>query len=159
MNLHEWAALRQRMRPFPELFRFDDQWLAACLPTDELRNEYLKKVHWRMTLIGTEGAGMFNHQVCVLRVRFSLPYRANVSWFCAADPAHCITSLFTRIYLPILDRFSFTTTTVLFIALIIRSPGRVAHRQLAGATQRRQTMAHLRADRGTTGRIAKYSQP
>ncbi len=68
MNLDEWAALRRRMRPFPELFRFDDQWLAACLPTNELRNEYLKKVHWRMTLIGTEGAGMFNHQVLVLRV-------------------------------------------------------------------------------------------
>ena len=25
MNLDEWAALRRRMRPFPELFRFDDQ--------------------------------------------------------------------------------------------------------------------------------------
>jgi hypothetical protein len=156
MNLYEWSALRARMRPFPELFRFDDQWLRACLPTDELRNEYLKKVHWRMTLIGTEGAGMFNHQVrfaCASHCLVVPMYLDSVQQTRLTASYH-----YSRAFIyQFLTGCSFHNHNRVVYVLIIRSPGRVAHRQLAGATQRRQTVAHLRADRGTSGRTHKIA--
>jgi Cupin-like domain len=66
VNITDWARLRKHMDPMPHSFIRDEEWLDSCLSTDELRQEYTKRVHWRMVLIGTKGAGMFNH-IDVLR--------------------------------------------------------------------------------------------
>jgi len=61
INNTDWAKLRADRMSLPYMFTRDEEWLDQCLPTAELRQEYTKKVHWRMMLIGNKGAGMFNH--------------------------------------------------------------------------------------------------
>ena len=49
------------VKELPPMFSYDDLWLNDCLPSVELRDMYMKRTHWRMMLIGSKGAGMFNH--------------------------------------------------------------------------------------------------
>lgn len=88
VNITDWERLVNEMMYIPYAFRRDEEWLQTCLPDPDVRNEYTKKVHWRMMLIGNKGAGMFNHQD-VLR---SSSWQAQVSgakkWhICAPDQA------------------------------------------------------------------------
>jgi len=56
-----WQQLRQMVK-IPPRFEEDLIWLESCLGNREMVNEFTKKLHWRMSLIGSQGAGMFNHQ-------------------------------------------------------------------------------------------------
>ena len=47
--------------PFHKWFKTDNWWMARCLKTDALKDEYHLKTHWRVMLFGSPGAGMFNH--------------------------------------------------------------------------------------------------
>lgn len=60
MNMHDWAAVARDMGPLPRELTADDDWLAGCLPPP-LDSEFLIATHWRMLIVGDEGAGMFNH--------------------------------------------------------------------------------------------------
>ena len=60
INTTDWAKLKETMGPLPYAFERDEQFLEECLEPD-LRNEFTRKLHWRMLLVGTENAGMFNH--------------------------------------------------------------------------------------------------
>lgn len=57
---HAWQKMRTIVK-FPPRFEEDLDWLSSCLGTKELVDEFTRKLHWRMTLIGSIGAGMFNH--------------------------------------------------------------------------------------------------
>lgn len=54
-TFHKWWT------NIPDNFRMDDSWLEQCFPDREILDEFLRDTHWRMLLIGSEGAGMFNH--------------------------------------------------------------------------------------------------
>ncbi len=60
MDDKDWATLRRNF-DLPSIFTRDADWFADCLGSRALIDEFTKKLHWRMTLIGTKGAGMFNH--------------------------------------------------------------------------------------------------
>eukprot|EP01006_Ploeotia_vitrea_P049971 TRINITY_DN67398_c11_g3_i2.p2 TRINITY_DN67398_c11_g3~~TRINITY_DN67398_c11_g3_i2.p2 ORF type:complete len:569 (+),score=335.79 TRINITY_DN67398_c11_g3_i2:3-1709(+) len=62
INITDWDQLMDEVVNMPYAFRRDEEWLRVCLPDPKLRQEFTKKVHWRMLLLGTKGAGMFNHQ-------------------------------------------------------------------------------------------------
>jgi tetratricopeptide (TPR) repeat protein len=57
-----WLNLTLNMPNLPYYFHRDDEWLENCFSSLELRDEFCKRTHWRMILIGNIGAGMFNHQ-------------------------------------------------------------------------------------------------
>lgn len=39
----------------------EDEWKHRCMPSEVLQTEYNLKTHWQLLLIGSRGAGMFNH--------------------------------------------------------------------------------------------------
>lgn len=57
----QWQRVRAVLGVLPARFEADQSWLRACFPDDQLRNEFLRSTHWKMALIGSRGAGMFNH--------------------------------------------------------------------------------------------------
>lgn len=75
-NVHheDWMRLVKNMLPtaasggyeFPDIFKQDDPWLAEpqeqCLHSEALIDQFTRRTHWRMVIIGNRGAGMFNHQ-------------------------------------------------------------------------------------------------
>lgn len=65
---------------FPPLFLEDDAWLEGCMSSDKLRSEYLLETHWRMMLIGTKGAGMFNHQDTLRTASWQAQIKGSKSW-------------------------------------------------------------------------------
>lgn len=46
----------------PSIFTHDDLWLSKCMEDPNIISEFLIGTHWRMLLIGSRGAGMFNHR-------------------------------------------------------------------------------------------------
>jgi len=44
----------------------DEWWMRRCLADVDLRAEYHLKTHWKIILIGSQGAGMFNHSDSLL---------------------------------------------------------------------------------------------
>jgi len=60
---NQWREIRSsgHVSPFPKWLKQDGWWMNKCLKTEELKDEYHIKTHWRVALIGTPGAGMFNH--------------------------------------------------------------------------------------------------
>ena len=86
MNLDDWEALGKDFGVLPELFRSDEAWIEGCLGTRDLRNEFHIVSHWRMLLIGTEGAGMFNHQDTLRTSSYQVQLRGNKTWhLCGPD--------------------------------------------------------------------------
>jgi hypothetical protein len=81
VNLHDWSRLLQDM-DLPYMFRRDEQWLEV-LP-EKLQEEYTKKVHWRMVLIGTRGAGMFIHQDVLRTSSWQAVVSGGKRWFICA---------------------------------------------------------------------------
>ena len=59
----QWRQIRSsgQVTPFPKWLKQDGWWMNRCLRTKKLQDEYHIKTHWRVALIGTAGAGMFNH--------------------------------------------------------------------------------------------------
>ena len=54
--------------------------------TEALRDEYAKGTHWRMVLIGTEGAGMFNHKDTLRTSSFQAQVKGSKTWhICAPE--------------------------------------------------------------------------
>lgn len=72
VNAPDWEALSKKMgkNGLPAPFKLDDSWLVTiqpgCLSSKALQDEFTLRTHWRMALVGTRGAGMFNH-IDVLR--------------------------------------------------------------------------------------------
>ena len=61
LNQEMWEKMaRKRIIKLPTAFEYDDKWLSTCL-SPEMADMYMLRLHWRMVLIGSEGAGMFNH--------------------------------------------------------------------------------------------------
>ncbi len=63
-NIHwlDWKNLTQGFGTIPYQFIRDDFWLEECLRSEFIRDQYVKRTHWKMILIANKGAGMFNHQ-------------------------------------------------------------------------------------------------
>lgn len=57
-----WGELEDEFGFLPEQFTADDNWLYGCLADVDMIDTFLMSTHWRMLLIGTQGAGMFNHK-------------------------------------------------------------------------------------------------
>jgi len=64
INLNDWRKLSSQFY-LPYAFQRDEE-LLQCLENDDLIDEYSRRVHWRMMLFATKGAGMFIH-IDVLR--------------------------------------------------------------------------------------------
>ncbi|CAK0873979.1 unnamed protein product, partial [Prorocentrum cordatum] len=57
-----WAALEEK-RHFPadrHTFLRNDEWQMNCM-SEEIQEEWNLKTHWKIILVGSRGAGMFNH--------------------------------------------------------------------------------------------------
>jgi hypothetical protein len=80
INLNDWRRLREDFT-VPYAFKADEEWLDECLSTDELRDEYSKKTHWRMMLIGNKGAGMFGHQDVLRTSSWQAQVKGAKKWF------------------------------------------------------------------------------
>ena len=48
--------------PLPSMFTSDDKWIEQCFENDKMTDGFLIGTHWRMLLIGSKNAGMFNHR-------------------------------------------------------------------------------------------------
>lgn len=60
MRPEPWDELGKDVH-LPEAFNTDAWWQDQCLSNQTLREEFFIKTHWSMLLMGTRGAGMFNH--------------------------------------------------------------------------------------------------
>lgn len=108
----DWEVLtRDVSANLPQMFRQDRTWLTQCLgdphhkeivsaesnpvappvnddgsSTSSLIEEFTTKLHWRMVVIGTEGAGMFNHYDVLPTASFQLQVHGAKRWHvCAPD--------------------------------------------------------------------------
>ena len=81
----QWAKLRrnglgskdQRLH----IWLRTDGWMKRCLPTQALRDEYHIKTHWKIVLIGTPGAGMFNHSDSLLTSSWHAHVQGRKWWY------------------------------------------------------------------------------
>jgi hypothetical protein len=62
MDAGAWRRVARLLGPLAPLFTSDEPWLDGCLGSDALRDEFFRMTHWRMLLVGTQEAGMFNHK-------------------------------------------------------------------------------------------------
>eukprot|EP00455_Lapot_gusevi_P053087 TRINITY_DN8208_c0_g1_i1.p1 TRINITY_DN8208_c0_g1~~TRINITY_DN8208_c0_g1_i1.p1 ORF type:complete len:463 (+),score=120.37 TRINITY_DN8208_c0_g1_i1:80-1468(+) len=89
IDLPDWTRLSRDMGTLPPSFRFDDVWLEECFPDPKIRNEFSKRTHWRMMLIGTEGAGMFNHHDVMRTASWQAQVAGSKLWhLCAPSEQH-----------------------------------------------------------------------
>jgi tetratricopeptide (TPR) repeat protein len=100
----EWRRLSGAFGPLPPLLQSDDGWLEGCLPNEALRNEFGLSTHWRMLLVGSAGAGMFNHKDTLRTASFQLQLIGAKKWhLCSPDMSALIErggSVETNLFAP-----------------------------------------------------------
>lgn len=83
----DWKKLLSKVR-VPKVpktpFFSDDAWVSSCLSDPALEKEFTLKTHWRMMLIGTRGAGMFNHADTLRTSSFQLQLLGAKRWHLCA---------------------------------------------------------------------------
>ncbi|CEO94506.1 hypothetical protein PBRA_000291 [Plasmodiophora brassicae] len=85
--LAEWRQLRPMMHRMPYAFAADEQWLDDCLRGDDaLVDRFSLRLHWRMLLIGTQGAGMFFHHDVLRGSSWQVQIAGSKRWT-ICDPA------------------------------------------------------------------------
>mgnify|MGYP003763105027 CR=1 FL=1 len=62
LDYPSWNLLMSDLSTLPKIFRADDAWMNKCFRSDQTRSEWQTGTHWRMLLIGSQGAGMFGHR-------------------------------------------------------------------------------------------------
>ena len=62
VDYKDWKHLESRMGFLPPLLTSDFEWIDECWPTESERTKFTKDHHWRILLVGVQGAGMFNHK-------------------------------------------------------------------------------------------------
>ena len=64
IGYEDWMEMQQHgpLDFLPTPFKVDFEWIKQCWSTDSERTKFLKDHHWRILLVGVEGAGMFNHK-------------------------------------------------------------------------------------------------
>ena len=81
----QWAKLRRNGLGSPDqrlhVWLRTDGWMKRCLPTQALRDEYHIKTHWKIVLIGTPGAGMFNHSDSLLTSSWHAHVQGRKWWY------------------------------------------------------------------------------
>jgi hypothetical protein len=89
MDLEQWASVAPWIGTLPTLHRSDDAWLRGCLGAGDgdLASEFMTANHWRMALIGTRGAGMFNHKDTLKTISFHAHVRGHKRWHICAPTA------------------------------------------------------------------------
>lgn len=76
----EWKRLMVDFGWLPPQFTSDDGWLHSCFSSEAMIGTYLKSTHWRMILIGTKGAGMFNHVDTLRTASFQAQLMGRKKW-------------------------------------------------------------------------------
>eukprot|EP00466_Bigelowiella_natans_P014426 jgi/Bigna1/67214/fgenesh1_pg.3_\ len=66
-----------------------DGWMRACLQSEELIEEFHLKTHWKVVLIGTKGAGMFNHTDSLQTSSWHAHVRGRKWWHICAPEKGC----------------------------------------------------------------------
>ena len=61
MTAAQWNKVQHLLTPMHSFFTTDKPWMKQCIPTKALRDEFHVKTLWKTMLLGTRGAGMFNH--------------------------------------------------------------------------------------------------
>lgn len=87
MGHDQWHAYLAQLKwaPPPSLGS-SDAWLAAVYDSADARSDFLIGNHWRMLLIGSEGAGMFSHQDILKTGSYQLQIAGVKTWhICAPD--------------------------------------------------------------------------
>lgn len=85
LNSVDWRRVSRFLGPLPPLFTSDERWLDACLPSDALRGEFFLNTHWRMIIIGSKDAGMFNHKDSIRTSSFQVSACVSVSHLLVRD--------------------------------------------------------------------------
>jgi hypothetical protein len=81
MGWDQWRAYMAQLKwtPPPSLGS-SDAWLAGAFDTADDRSDFLIGNHWRMLLIGSEGAGMFSHQDILKTGSYQLQISGVKTW-------------------------------------------------------------------------------
>ncbi len=90
MGWDQWRAYLAMLKwaPPPPLGS-SDAWLAGAYDTPDARSDFLIGNHWRMVLIGSEGAGMFSHQDILKTGSYQLQIAGVKTWHvCAPTESH-----------------------------------------------------------------------
>ena len=81
----QWAKLRKNGLGGREkklhIWLRTDGWMKRCLRTEALRDEYHIKTHWKIILIGSPGAGMFNHSDSLLTSSWHAHIQGRKWWY------------------------------------------------------------------------------
>lgn len=82
MRWDQWQAMMRLLHPLriPPMMDSVDQWISAAFDSDKERSEFQTTSHWRMLLIGTSGAGMFNHQDTLKTASYQLQLAGTKTW-------------------------------------------------------------------------------
>jgi hypothetical protein len=92
MGYSDWHDFLDTVGPIrlPGFMETTSAWLDAALPTDALKTEFQITSHWRMMLVGSRGAGMFNHIDTLRTASYQLQVRALLAAFAKA---FCVQSI------------------------------------------------------------------
>jgi Cupin-like domain len=93
-----------RMR-VPPHFANTDEWLHQAFDTDAERSEFQKTAHWRMLLVGTEGAGMFFHQDTLATASWQLQLSGTKVWHLCHPDQSSLLSPDADMFKPDYNRF------------------------------------------------------
>jgi len=79
----QWRRMRTQgdVSPLHKWFKTDNWWMRQCLPSNKLQDEYHIKTHWRVILIGSRGAGMFNHSDSLLSSSWHAHVQGKKWWY------------------------------------------------------------------------------
>ncbi|GMH96154.1 hypothetical protein TL16_g13278, partial [Triparma laevis f. inornata] len=85
MKDNEWKKMKELGMDLPPMFRSDDVWIDKCFAPIHRIDDFLVKTHWRMVLIGQEGAGMFNHKDTLHSASFQAQLSGRKRWHLCSD--------------------------------------------------------------------------
>lgn len=81
-TIEEYCSTKNFSSPLlklPPSFR-DSNWMTSCFPTSSKASYFQLKTHWKMLLIGSESAGMFNHQDTLLAPSWQVQVEGAKKW-------------------------------------------------------------------------------
>lgn len=93
MGEEQWERYLGLLGPLslPPSLTSPDRWLSQALPSAQARTDFLIGNHWRMLLLGSEGAGMFHHQDILKTASYQLQVAGEKTWhLCPPSQSHLL---------------------------------------------------------------------
>jgi hypothetical protein len=62
----------------------DAHWTARCMPSADRVSDFYLKTHWKMLLVGEQGAGMFSHKDVLRTASYQIQVAGTKKWHVCA---------------------------------------------------------------------------